>query len=151
MLTVNRVQKLFDSLNAAPWSLPWDWPQHWDALFPGALDVTGPADGARPRVWSTEEGVILEADLPGRKLEDIDVSVEQNLLTIRCDAPLYGDEQDCRFRIRERSDGKTTMQFRMPFPMQPEQVEVVYVDGVLRISAARPEEEKPRKVTVRQG
>lgn len=140
MLTANRVQKLFDSSYAHPWSLSWD-----AFILPASGDSVG---SQRPRIWTTADSAILEVELPGRFLDEIDVSVERNLLTVTS-MPRAGLEgPQGKFRLRERSDGRTTMRFRLPFSVQPEQVNVTYGNGLLRITATRPEEEKPRKVVV---
>jgi HSP20 family protein len=152
MLTANRVRRIFDSLHDAPWEgmprwsnmLPWD---QSDSFFTPAFDGT---ETLRHRIWTAEDAVMLELDLPGRQLEDIDVSVEQDRVLISTSASQYECDGELNFHIRERSNGKESFQFRLPFPIQADKTDVVYHDGLLQIRVGKPEEELPRKLEVKQ-
>jgi HSP20 family protein len=137
MMTANRVHRFLESLHRAP----------WDSLF--AWPVIESSGGSQPRIWSGDEGVVLEVDLPGRNLEDIDVATEQDRLTVEVKQPPDSPEQERRFRARERSDGEERLEFRLPFIVDPALTDVVYQHGVVRISVKKPAEDQPRKLSVR--
>lgn len=153
MLTANRVRRIFDSLNDASWQgmprwsimFPWD---EWDSFFTNTFDG---ANNLRHRIWTAEDAVVLDVDLPGRQLDDIDVSVEQDRLLISTGPAQYECDGELNVHIRERTNGKESFQFRLPFPIQADQTDVVYHDGLLQIRVGKPEEELPRKLEVKQG
>ncbi len=101
-------------------------------------------------VWMDENGVILTAELPGVKLEDIDISIEEDTLTLRGER--RPDEQEgVTYHRRERRFGSFLRTFRLPFRVDAEQVEATFKNGVLNIVLPRAEEDKPKKITVKAG
>lgn len=139
MMTANRVHRLLNTLHNSA----------WDSFFNGS-GLASPA-GLQPRVWTADEGVTVEIDLPGRNPEDIEVTSEKNRLIIETKRPLYDQEGALQFRLRERSDGPDRLEFRAPFVIQAELTDIVYQHGVLRIQLKKPAEEQPRKLQVRHG
>lgn len=106
-------------------------------------------DDAFPAVniWSSEDQVMVTAELPGMNPDDIDISVVQGQLTIsgqrKIDLP---ENMNCH--RQERSQGNFTRAFRLPFDVNNEKVTAKYRDGILYISLPRLEETKPKKITV---
>lgn len=109
-------------------------------------DVKG---GSYPAVniWSSEDQVMVTAELPGMNPDNIDISVVQGQLTIsgerKFDLP---EGMDCH--RQERGGGSFTRAFRLPFDVNNEKVTAKYRDGILYISLPRLEESKPKKITV---
>lgn len=100
-------------------------------------------------VWANDEGVVVTAELPGVKPEDIDISVVGDTLTLsgerRPDELQDGD----KYHRRERRQGKFTRTFELPFGVEADKVDAVFERGVLHISLPRAESEKPRKIAVK--
>lgn len=145
MMTVNRIHKLLDNLQSTP----------WESLFHPDLDSLfnwspsfAPA-GRPPRMWTGEKGVVIELDLPGHELDELDVSTEGNHLTIEVKESAGQPAEGAKYHLRERHRGADRATFRLPFALKEELTEVVYEKGVLRISVQKPEEEQVRKLTVR--
>lgn len=100
-------------------------------------------------VYETTDGIVLEADLPGMKEKDVDISVEGNTLTIKGERTKENEiEEKNSYRI-ERSYGTFTRSFSLPPTVDPNRIEATFSDGVLRVTLAKREESKPRQIKVK--
>lgn len=99
-------------------------------------------------VWETQNGIILASELPGVERDDIDISVEGNVLTLKGNkkTPELGEKD--LLLVRERSYGEFSRSIKLPYRVNPDQVEAKFKNGVLSIKLNRPEEEKPKKINV---
>jgi HSP20 family protein len=99
-------------------------------------------------ILETVEGVIIRADLPGVKKENVSVELKDNLMTIKgeriADIP---DESEKCFR-RERCFGSFFRAFTLPERISADRIRAVLKGGVLEIHFPRPEDEKPRQIQV---
>ena len=112
-------------------------------------DDSNPA-GWRPAVDIFEAGttVILEVELPGVIKEDVCVEVKDNILTIKGERKFENDVRGENFYRRERAYGSFRRAFNLHYHVNPEKIRAKFNDGVLRIEVPKPEEEKPKQVTV---
>lgn len=111
--------------------------------------------GAGPRrAWMPIDAVRrgdqveVHFDLPGVSPDDIDVSVEDNVLTVRADRTWYPAEGD-EVLARERVHGTSTRQLLLGDSLDPDRLEASYEHGVLTVRVPVAERAKPRKVAVR--
>ncbi len=109
----------------------------------------------RLAVWSpevdikeTEKDVIVKADLPGIKMEDIDVSVDENQLVIKGERKFEKEERDKDYVRVERSYGSFYRSFDVGVPIKADEVKAHYADGVLEITIPKAEVKQPKKVEV---
>jgi HSP20 family protein len=101
-------------------------------------------------VWTDEDSAIVTAELPGMDRENIDISVEDDVLTVRGER--QPDEMEgATYHRRERRYGTFARTFRLPFRVEGDAVEATFSNGVLKIVLPRAEEEKPKKITVQAG
>jgi HSP20 family protein len=100
-------------------------------------------------VWSNEDGILVTAELPGVKPEDIDISVVDKTFTISGTRQPDQLQDGERYHRRERRQGKFTRTFELPFKVEADQVEALFENGVLNVSLPRAEAEKPRKIAVK--
>jgi HSP20 family protein len=107
------------------------------------------------RPWSpavdipeTEDALTLKADLPDVKLEDIDVRVENQTLTVSGTRRFEKDETVKGYHRIERSYGDFVRSFAIPHTVDTEKVAADYKNGVLTISLPKKEAAKPRQVRV---
>ncbi len=98
-------------------------------------------------VWSSAEGLVIDAELPGVAPEAVDIAVKGDELTIQGDVRHADDEGEAVYR-RERPEGRFVRTLRLPFRASTEQVNARYRNGILRITVPRSEEEKPRKIAI---
>lgn len=99
-------------------------------------------------LWVSEEGLIITAEVPGIKPEDIDISVVNDLLTISGERTPEQVEENVRYHRRERGCGKFARSIQLPFAVDANKVEASFENGVITINLPRKEEEKPKKIKV---
>jgi HSP20 family protein len=101
----------------------------------------------RLRYESADE-LVLEADVPGMNLEDLDIRVEDNTLTIRGERKQRQDMPEGGYHRAERPYGVFTRSFSLPNTIDAEKIQASYNNGVLRLTMAKREESKPRQIKV---
>lgn len=100
-------------------------------------------------VWTNEDAAVVTAELPGVSPKDIEISVQNDTLTLRgCRQPRDLEEGETYHR-RERGCGRFARTLQLPFQVEPEGVEATFERGVLHISLPRAEADKPKKITVK--
>lgn len=109
--------------------------------------------GGRP--WSpavdiaeTENELVLKADLPDVKLEDIEVRVENQTLTLRGERQFAKDEKTRGYHRIERNYGNFVRSFTVPASVDSEKVAAEYKNGVLTVKLPKKEAAKPRQVKI---
>lgn len=100
-------------------------------------------------VWAGEDSLVVVAELPGVKPEDIDISVDGDTLTLSGLRQTQEFEEEQRYHRRERTHGSFNRTLQVPFRAEAERVEASFKDGVLSITVPRAESDKPRKVEVK--
>ena len=99
-------------------------------------------------VYETEDSLTVKADLPDVKVEDIDVRVENQTLTLRGERKFEKDENVKGYHRIERSYGEFVRSFAVPSTVDTEKVQADYKNGVLTITLPKKEAAKPRQVKV---
>jgi HSP20 family protein len=99
-------------------------------------------------ILETEDAILLKADIPDVKIEDIDIRVENNTLTLRGHRKFEKDEKVKGWHRLERSYGEFVRSFALPNTVDTEKVGADYKDGVLVVTLPKKEAAKPRQVKV---
>ncbi|MGC9348500.1 MAG: Hsp20/alpha crystallin family protein [Anaerolineae bacterium] len=99
-------------------------------------------------VWTSDEGAVVSVELPGYDAEDIDISVEDNVLTLSGSREPEELPEGADYHRRERVYGRFSRAFQLPFSVESDAVEASLKKGILHISLPRPEAERPKKITV---
>lgn len=99
-------------------------------------------------ILETEDALMLRADLPDVKTDDIDVRVENNTLTLRGNRAFDKEENVKGWHRIERSYGEFVRSFAVPSTVDTDKVAADYKNGVLTISLPKKEAAKPRQVKV---
>jgi HSP20 family protein len=99
-------------------------------------------------VYEDEHNLVLKLEVPGIAEEDLNVSVENNTLTVSGERKLEKDEKEENFHRIERRYGSFTRTFRLPNTVDPEKVEAGYDKGVLKITLAKRAEAKPKQIKI---
>jgi HSP20 family protein len=92
--------------------------------------------------------VVLKAELPDMSREDIEVTVENNTLTLKGARKLAGDVKEEQYRRIERSYGTFSRSFTLPNTVDATKVSAEYKNGVLTVRLPFREEAKPRTINV---
>jgi HSP20 family protein len=112
--------------------------------FDQALTTFAPAF----EVKETKDSYLFKADLPGVKLQDIDVSLTGNRLTVTGKREAERQDKTETYYTYERTYGSFTRSFTMPEGIDPSAVHADLRDGVLTIDVAKRPEAQPKKVTI---
>jgi HSP20 family protein len=92
--------------------------------------------------------IVLRAELPGLKREDIDIRVENNTLTLRGERKRDTEVKQEQYHRVERSYGAFSRSFSLPSTVSTDKVSATFADGVLTITLPLREEAKPRQIQV---
>lgn len=92
--------------------------------------------------------IVLRAELPGLKREEIDIRVENNTLTLRGERKRDAEVKQENYHRVERSYGSFSRSFSLPNTVSAEKVTATFTDGVLTITLPLREEAKPRQIQV---
>lgn len=113
------------------------WPgNQWEGWTPPANFV------------ETEDAYTVEIDVPGYDREDVEVTLEQGILSIRGERSAEREEQTGTYHLRERSLGRFTRSFSLPRSVDAERLEANLESGVLRVMLPKAPEAKARKIDV---
>jgi HSP20 family protein len=95
-----------------------------------------------------KDSVRVNVELPGMKMEDVDITLKEDLLTIRGEKKEEKEEKDESRYYMERSYGSFSRTISLPSKVKADEVKATYTDGVLRIDLPKAEEEKVHQVNV---
>jgi len=99
-------------------------------------------------VYEDEHNITLKIEVPGIDEKDINVTIENNTLTVRGERRFEKDEKEENFHRVERMYGSFTRSFTLPNTVDPEQVSAHYEKGVLKIRLSKKAEAKPKLIKV---
>jgi len=100
-------------------------------------------------VVENEDGFVVKASLPGINPEDVAITFEENVLTIKGETIEEEEKEEENYHIRERRSGSFGRSIRFPVDVNAEAVEATYTSGVLTIDVPKVEEVKPKRVEVK--
>lgn len=100
-------------------------------------------------VWAGKDEVTLTAELPGVSSEDMDISVQDNALTLSGSRRTEELKDGGISHRQERDSGQFSRTVRLPFKVDDGKVKANYKNGILEITLPRAEEDKPKKITVK--
>jgi HSP20 family protein len=99
-------------------------------------------------IFERDDNVILRAELPGMNREDIDVSIENGLLTLHGERRREAEFDEGHAHRLERVHGSFTRTFVLPATVDASGVAASYKDGVLEVVLPKSEASKPKKVQI---
>lgn len=102
-------------------------------------------------IYEDEHNIILTAETPGIEEKDLDISLENNVLTISGERKMENEEKQDNFYRVERSYGRFTRSFNLPPTVDTDNVKADYNNGVLKITVAKREEAKPKQIKIEAG
>jgi len=100
-------------------------------------------------IKETDKEILIKADLPGMKMEDIDVSVDEDQLVIKGERKEEKEEKDKDYVRVERNYGSFYRSFSIGVPVKSDQVGATYKNGVLEITLPKSEAKKPKKIAIK--
>ena len=135
----------------------WDW-DPWRELRQLQRDVNrlagnnfGWSDREFPalNLWSSNDDVVLTAEMPGVEANDLDISVHDNILHLKGTrkADTLGEGQT--YQRQERGEGSFVRIVQLPFAVDAKKVEARLEKGIMRLTLPRVEADKPKKIAVK--
>src|SRR4051794_19461086 len=109
------------------------------------VNETVPVIAPRIDVSETDQAILVRAELPGVDLNDIEVMIDEDLLTIRGEKEVERDTDRENFHVVERAVGAFARTVRLPFPVDPTSVQADFENGVLTITLPKPAASRQRR------
>ena len=132
-----------------------------DSLFAHALGLHGQwqnATGASTPAWAPaldiaerKDAYLVTVELPGVKLDDLEITLEDGLLTIHGERQFTSESSEEQYHRVERSSGAFRRSITLPAHVMADEVNASMEDGVLRILVPKAEEAKPMSIQVNRG
>ena len=99
-------------------------------------------------MYDSNGELVIQADLPGLKAEDVDVSISNDTLTIKGEYEAEEERDEENVHIQERRYGKFQRAIRLPSNVNAEAAEANFEDGVLRLTLPKAAEAQPKQIPV---
>lgn len=100
-------------------------------------------------IFENKDEIVLEAELPGMNREDFELTIENNVLTLRGERRFEKKDEGDNYHRVERAYGSFTRSFTLPQIVSPENAAAEYKNGVLRVALRKREEVKARRIEVK--
>ncbi len=113
-------------------------------------------DGTRPAgtwsppidVFDTADAIVLKAELPGLTPDDVEVEVDDGVLSIRGERRFTEQVEEGRYHRLERAYGQFARSLSLPTGVRADDITATFTDGVLEVRVPKADEVRPRKITV---
>jgi HSP20 family protein len=102
-------------------------------------------------IYEDEHKIVLKLEVPGLTEKDLDIQLENQVLTIKGERKFEKEEKEQNFHRIERRYGSFYRSFTIPNTVDPESVKAGYDAGVLKIELAKRAEAKPKQIKVAVG
>jgi HSP20 family protein len=102
-------------------------------------------------VYEDDHNVTLKIEVPGIDEKDIDVRIENNVLTVHGERKFEKEEKEENYRRVERQYGSFTRSFTLPNTVDAEKVSANYDKGILKVTLVKKAEAKPKQIKVNVG
>jgi len=130
------MNRLFDDFFSG-----WPWPERRRGLLEGewapSVDVA-----------ETDQDIVVTAELPGVKQEDVDVTITNDVLTLKGEKKEEKEVKKENYHRIERSYGSFQRSVSLPTGVQGDKAKAKYKDGVLQITIPKTEEAKPKQIKI---
>ena len=100
-------------------------------------------------VVEEKDGYLVRADLPGLTKDDVNVSLQDNYLTIKGDRKHEVETKDANYYRHERVSGSFTRTIELPTSVDAKRIDAHFKDGVLAVHLPKTEEAKPKQIEVK--
>ena len=111
---------------------------YWDSRVPMPLDIE-----------EHEDNYVIKASVPGFTAEEIDIQVEDDVLTIRAEHAGEEEQEENGWHLRERYTGRLERQLRLGEDVDADGIDAELEHGVLTLKLAKAEQAKPKLIEVK--
>ena len=135
----NRMNRIFDDAFSGPragseddWALGGNWAP--------AVDI-----------FEQDGNIVLKAELPGVDAKDVDIRVENNVLSLRGERKFSSEVKRESYHRVERAYGSFSRSFTLPSVVDTDKIKADYKDGILQVTLPQKEEAKPKQISISVG
>ena len=100
-------------------------------------------------IEQTKDSVVVKASLPGVKLEEVDISVTDNVLTLKGETKAEEETKEAEYIYKESFSGEFCRSVKLPEGLDTEKAEGTMENGILTVTIPRLEEAKPKSIKVK--
>ena len=124
-----------------------------DRLFSEFAQGIGP-NGANIvpniEISETDKAIEVSAEMPGLERKDVDISIEDDTLTIRGEKKVEESQKDKNVQLSERSYGVFLRVLQLPPGIDPSSVQATMSNGILKVTIPKPAKSEPKKIEVKE-
>jgi len=131
----DEIDQVFDRMFQSPWDLTRE--TQFMAGWSPAIDL-----------YEDKDNLVFKAELPGMKKEDIDISLQEGLLTVSGERKEEKKQESSETYRSERYVGRFQRTFSLPTAVDESKITATYKDGVLTVTLPKSEEAKPKQIAV---
>src|SRR5215469_9884395 len=117
-------------------------------LFGGFTAATA-RDFPPINIWLGQNSVVVTAELPGVTAADVNLSLQEDVLTLDGQREPTTQQQNVSWQRRERAYGSFSRAVQLPFRVDPDKVQARFDNGILEIELERLEADRPKKIAIR--
>ncbi len=99
-------------------------------------------------IYDNDDNIVIKAELPGMEKKDIVIDVKGRVLTLKGERSSENEVKEDSYHRRERVYGKFERAFTLPMEVDSDKIKADYKDGVLEVNIPKPEERKPKQITI---
>lgn len=140
------LRQAMDRLFEDAWVRPWGTRGNGEPTAGG-----GPVRSLSLDLYETGDSLVLTAAVPGVRPEDIEITVQGDMLTIKGETQTHKEEDEEHYHFRERHYGRFHRQVALPKGVKSDAAEAHFENGVLRLTLPKAEEAKERKIAITAG
>lgn len=134
----------------------WDVRNMMDRIFDDTFNTGLRGDSTRTwglpmDVVENENEYIVKASIPGVHPDDLDVTYNNNILTVSGEVKGEQETEDTRYHLRERRFGKFSRSIQLPNRIEADKIEAQYESGELILHLPKSDEVKPKRISIHSG
>ena len=121
----------------------------FDDAFTRPIGSNGGSTTPAIDLYQTDEEVVVKAALPGLKAEDVQITVTDNVLTLRGEFKWENGQEEATYHIREQRYGSFERSIMLPVDVQTDKAKADFQNGVLTITLPKAEAVKPKTINIK--
>jgi HSP20 family protein len=99
-------------------------------------------------IYENDNNFVIKAELPGLEKKDVSIDVQDRVLTLKGERKLENEVKEDNYYRREMSYGRFQRAFTLPANVDSDKITADFKDGLLKIEVPKPEEAKPKNVSI---
>jgi HSP20 family protein len=121
----------------------------FDDAYTHPLSMSGVSAMPAIDLYQTNDEVVVKAALPGLKADDVQISVTEDVLTLRGEFKQDNAQSESTYHIREKRIGSFERSIMLPTDVQTDKAKADFENGILTITLPKADEVKPKTITIK--